>query len=113
MTVILRVEYASLFLLITGLYIYFVDYSFWWYVGLFFLFDLSMLGYFINTKVGAYVYNVIHSVILPVIIVIVAVSLSSQIGLMLGLIWLAHIYFDRMMGYGLKYQDNFTHTHLI
>jgi hypothetical protein len=26
--------------------------------------------------------------------------------------WLAHIGADRLLGYGLKYGDNFQHTHL-
>jgi Domain of unknown function (DUF4260) len=32
--------------------------------------------------------------------------------LVLGLVWLAHIGADRLLGYGLKYDDNFQHTHL-
>jgi hypothetical protein len=32
--------------------------------------------------------------------------------LALGLVWLAHVGFDRLLGYGLKYGDNFQHTHL-
>jgi hypothetical protein len=32
--------------------------------------------------------------------------------LALGLVWLAHIGVDRLLGYGLKYNDNFQHTHL-
>ena len=27
-------------------------------------------------------------------------------------VWLAHIGADRLLGYGLKYDDNFQHTHL-
>jgi hypothetical protein len=30
----------------------------------------------------------------------------------LAVIWLAHIGFDRLMGYGLKYATAFGHTHL-
>jgi hypothetical protein len=30
----------------------------------------------------------------------------------LSLIWAAHIGFDRLLGYGLKYSSNFQHTHL-
>ena len=30
----------------------------------------------------------------------------------LGLVWLAHIGMDCLLGYGLKYNDNFQHTHL-
>jgi hypothetical protein len=29
-----------------------------------------------------------------------------------GLVWLAHLALDRLMGYGLKYHDYFEHTHL-
>ena len=30
----------------------------------------------------------------------------------IGSIWLAHIGMDRALGYGLKLEDAFTHTHL-
>jgi hypothetical protein len=30
----------------------------------------------------------------------------------LGPVWLAHIGADRLLGHGLKYGDNFQHTHL-
>jgi hypothetical protein len=29
-----------------------------------------------------------------------------------GIFWLAHIGFDRSLGYGLKYSSGFKHTHL-
>jgi hypothetical protein len=34
------------------------------------------------------------------------------LALALGLIWLAHIGMDRALSYGLKYDSDFTHTHL-
>jgi hypothetical protein len=34
---------------------------------------------------------------------------NASLASALGLIWLAHI---RMLGYGLKYDDDFQHTHL-
>jgi Domain of unknown function (DUF4260) len=37
---------------------------------------------------------------------------ALPMALALGLIWLAHVGFDRMAGYGLKYGDAFRHTHL-
>jgi hypothetical protein len=37
---------------------------------------------------------------------------SQPLLLALGLIWLAHIGMDRLLGYGLKYADHFQHTHL-
>jgi hypothetical protein len=36
------------------------------------------------------------------------VELAGQI----SLIWLAHISFDRLMGYGLKYPGEFRRTHI-
>lgn len=35
-----------------------------------------------------------------------------QGGLPLAAIWLAHVGFDRALGYGLKYARGFSHTHL-
>jgi Domain of unknown function (DUF4260) len=32
--------------------------------------------------------------------------------LALGLVWLAHVGLDRLLGYGLKYDHSFQHTHL-
>jgi hypothetical protein len=29
-----------------------------------------------------------------------------------GVIWIGHIGMDRLLGYGLKYDDNFKNTHL-
>ena len=37
---------------------------------------------------------------------------SRPVVLALGLIWRAHIGLDRLLGYGLKYDDHFQHTHL-
>jgi hypothetical protein len=32
--------------------------------------------------------------------------------LLVGIIWVAHIGFDRLLGYGLKYETGFKDTHL-
>ena len=37
---------------------------------------------------------------------------DTRWALSLGLIWLAHIGFDRALGYGLKYTQGFRYTHL-
>jgi len=44
--------------------------------------------------------------------VLIGVYLSQDAMTCLGLVFLAHSSFDRMFGYGLKYADSFTHTHL-
>jgi len=71
-----------------------------------------MLGYLVNARMGAAVYNLVHTTTLPLFFVAFAL-LSKQLTLLpYLLIWLAHIGIDRMLGYGLKYPANFKDTHL-
>ena len=85
----------------------------WAFFALLFLApDLSMLGYLGGRKVGAAAYNLGHSYILPTMLAACGVVMSQPILLSLSLIWVAHIGFDRMLGYGLKYATAFGHTHL-
>lgn len=79
---------------------------------LFLLPDLSMLGYLINRRVGAAAYNLGHSHALPVALAGLGCLAGSPTLVAGALIWIAHIGFDRMLGYGLKYPDGFGHTHL-
>jgi hypothetical protein len=48
----------------------------------------------------------------PGALVMIGVSSGVQQLSALGLVWFAHIGMDRALGYGLKYDDAFTHTHL-
>lgn len=85
----------------------------WWLLPLTFLFpDLSALGYLAGTKVGARSYNLAHITPLPGVLIAVGWQQNASLAVALGLVWLAHIGFDRISGYGLKYGDNFQHTHL-
>jgi hypothetical protein len=88
------------------------DQSWWWFVLLFLVPDLSMLGYLRGPQLGAMSYNIAHTYAFPVLLGVVGL-LSAQAWIVgLALIWVAHIGFDRMVGYGLKYRDGFAHTHL-
>ena len=49
---------------------------------------------------------------IPAVIVWFAWWRNEPLLLALGLVWLAHIGMDRVLGYGLKYNDSFKHTHL-
>jgi hypothetical protein len=62
--------------------------------------------------VGAAVYNLGHSYPAPAVLGVLAVAGSSPLWEAVALIWFAHIGMDRALGYGLKYDDSFTHTHL-
>ncbi|WP_017187560.1 DUF4260 domain-containing protein [Alkalibacillus haloalkaliphilus] len=74
--------------------------------------DVSMLGYLFNNKVGAMLYNYFHTYTTAIIVILLGLLISNQTALAVGLIWLAHIGMDRMVGYGLKYPTEFKDTHL-
>ena len=74
--------------------------------------DLAMLGYLAGRGRGAAAYNAAHTYVPALALALAGAALSAPLLLRLGLIWIAHIGFDRMLGYGLKYADGFGHTHL-
>lgn len=82
------------------------------FVVLFFVPDLSMLGYLRDPAAGAVVYNLAHSYTGPLALAAAGVFGSSTILVSLALIWTAHIGLDRMLGYGLKRRTGFQDTHL-
>jgi hypothetical protein len=74
--------------------------------------DLSFAGYLAGPRVGALAYNAMHATIAPLALGAVAVAQNSPVALTVALIWLAHIGFDRALGYGLKHARGFGFTHL-
>jgi len=74
--------------------------------------DLSMLGYLLNNKVGALVYNLFHTYSISIFVVLCGLLFSLPMVLAIGIIWTAHIGMDRLVGYGLKYPTEFKDTHL-
>lgn len=73
--------------------------------------DLSMVGYFMNTRLGAITYNFIHHKALGIGLFILGVILTNQLLQLTGLILFGHSSMDRSLGYGLKYLDSFQNTH--
>jgi len=85
----------------------------WGTFALFFLTpDVSFFGYLAGPKVGAVSYNLAHSYIGAVTCLAAGIVVPAPTILCIGLIWCAHIGFDRALGYGLKYPDGFGFTHL-
>jgi hypothetical protein len=78
----------------------------------FFLPDFSMVGYLRGNRVGAATYNAVHSSVLPVALAVMGVVTDGSLLTAVALIWLAHIGFDHLVGYGLKYAKGFKETHL-
>ena len=74
--------------------------------------DVSFLGYLAGHKVGAFTYNAAHSYIGAVACLAIGIAMPAPTLLCAGIIWCAHIGFDRALGYGLKYSTGFTYTHL-
>jgi hypothetical protein len=80
------------------------------FVVLFLAPDLSFAGYISGRRAGAEVYNIFHSYIAPVMLGCGLWIFGRSIAI--PLIWAAHIGFDRLLGYGLKYPSGFKFTHL-
>jgi hypothetical protein len=85
----------------------------WLKFGLLFLVpDVFMIGYIFGTKIGATVYNLGHTYIAPLLLWIVCYTTHTPSLCCITAIWIAHIGFDRLLGYGLKYPSAFKETHL-
>ena len=108
-----KVESVAIALLAMFIYAK-MGFAWYWIPLIFIAFDLSALGYLLGPKVGAMTYNAVHSYFLPVGVLLFGyvTSVIPEAVWLVCLIWIFHIAADRVMGYGLKYSDAFTHTHL-
>ena len=81
-------------------------------VPLLLAFDVSMVGYLAGPRVGSITYNAGHNLV----IALLALGIGWWAGLawlqLLAALWVAHVGFDRALGYGLKLPTDFRDTHL-
>jgi Domain of unknown function (DUF4260) len=82
------------------------------FAACFLLPDLSFLGYLATARVGAAAYNAAHSSVGGVAMIAIGTVCGAPAFVTAGLIWIAHVGFDRALGYGLKYGRGFGYTHL-
>ena len=108
---ILRVEGLTLLALATAGFAE-TGLSWWLYALLFFAPDLSLAAYAGGPKPGALAYNALHSTIGPAALAGTGFLVKDVTLLAIAAVWAAHIGFDRMLGYGLKYGTGFNDTHL-
>jgi hypothetical protein len=108
---LLRLEGLTLFAGMTLLYALWGG-SWWIYFVLFLAPDLSFLGYLAGPRIGAIAYNAMHSYMAPMALMTAGFGFAPPLVLSIAMIWLAHIGFDRALGYGLKYSAGFGFTHL-
>jgi hypothetical protein len=111
MKTILRLEEAAMFAL--SIYAFSTtDFAWWWYLVLILVPDIGMLGYLVNTKVGALTYNLFHLKFLGIALYVTGIYFDNSWTELAGIIIFGHASMDRMIGYGLKHEDSFHHTHL-
>lgn len=85
----------------------------WWYYLILFLGpDVSMIGYLAGNKVGAACYNTFHHKGIAVALFVAGFFYNRPLLLITGIILFGHSSMDRMLGYGLKYNEGFKFTHL-
>lgn len=111
MKTVIKLEELGLF--VFGIYLFsLLNYQWWWFLILILAPDLSMSGYIINTKTGAFLYNLFHHRGVAVLVYILGCYLRIEIVQLIGIILFSHSAMDRIFGYGLKYETGFKYTHL-
>ena len=89
-----------------------LHYAWWIWIPIFLAPDLSMLGYLMGNKTGAFLYNLFHHQLVAIVIAAVGMALQLQNIELAGLVLLGHSSLDRIVGYGLKFKEGFKFTHL-
>lgn len=107
---LLRLEGVAIFLFSLMAY-EFMGFQWGFFVLVFLVPDLALLAYFHSPRVGAIVYNIMHSYVLPLMLFAYGFFVSSSLADNVAIIWIAHIGFDRALGFGLKYSRGFRYTH--
>jgi hypothetical protein len=110
-SLLLKIEEAAA--LLASLFLYNHLHASWLLFAILFLTpDLFMLGYVINPRIGSATYNLAHTITFPVTLALIAYTMHHEPLTAIALIWIAHIAFDRLLGYGFKYPTHFKDTHL-
>lgn len=107
---ILKLEWAGA--AAAALLVYGVLHGSWWLFAVLLLApDLSMLGYLLGPRAGAFAYNFCHVLFWPAGLLAMGL-LGTPMLIQIALIWFVHIAMDRALGYGLKLPNDFRDTHL-
>ncbi len=106
-------QFEEIAMLGLAIYLYsFLPYPWWLFLALFLAPDIGMIGYVMNSKIGAISYNIFHHKGLAILLYLAGIYVSNDILQLSGIILFAHASFDRILGYGLKYEKGFKFTHL-
>lgn len=108
---LLKLEEVGQFLLSIFLFSQ-LEYAWWIFPACILLPDVSMIGYAINNKTGAWMYNFFHHKLVAIAVILVGFWLHNPLISLTGIILFGHSAMDRIFGYGLKFNDHFQNTHL-
>lgn len=111
MKTLLKLEEAAIFLFSIPVFNT-LDFAWWWFPAFLLLPDIGMIGYLVNPKIGAFTYNLFHHRLSAAVVAFYALYSGNEYWTFAAVILFAHGAFDRVFGYGLKYNDHFKHTHL-
>lgn len=107
----LKIEELAQFIL--GIFLFSkLDFAWWWFPALILVPDFGMIGYALNTRTGALIYNIFHNKAIAIAVYLAGMYLTNPILSLAGIILFSHSAMDRIFGYGLKYPDSFKNTHL-
>lgn len=109
--VLLRAEHVAFLALAVAAYWRAGD-SWWRFAVLFLAPDLSFAAAAAGAEEGRLAYNVAHAAVIPASLAVLGIVAGWDLGVSVAIIWLAHLAFDRVVGYGLKYSLTKNDTHL-
>ena len=109
----ITLQLEELTMLLLGIYVFgFLNYSWWVFLVFFLAPDIGMIGYSAGSKAGAFMYNLFHHKGLAIFIYLAGFFFMNELLQLIGVIMFSHAAFDRLLGYGLKYEEGFKFTHL-
>jgi hypothetical protein len=106
MKTLIKLEEVGLVLLAFYLFLA-LDYAWWWFPLLFFIPDISLIGFLVNKKAGIITYNFIHHKTLSVALYLLGSFTQIPALQLAGLVMLGHSSFDRALGFELQQMETF------
>ena len=79
-----------------------LGYAWWWFPILFFVPDISLLGYLLNQKLGANIYNVVHHKALAILFYLLGSFTHMAMLQLAGVVIFGHSSLDRALGFVLQ-----------
>ncbi|MEM8893723.1 MAG: DUF4260 domain-containing protein, partial [Bacteroidota bacterium] len=72
-----------------------LGFAWWWYPALILTPDIGMLGYLVNTRVGALTYNLFHHKGMAILFLVFGLYSVDHMSLLTGIILFGHASMDR------------------